>query len=86
MTPLILLLGLWLGGEGFVEYSVKLSVFMLGVLGLLSVPSPFTMPLPLTTTPFSIFSYSRVSQVQLSRAGVGNGCVGSVRSQRLEIL
>jgi hypothetical protein len=74
MTPLILLLGLWLGGEGFVEYSVKLSVFKLGVLGLLSVPSPFAMPLPLTTTPFSIISCSCVSQIQLREmGGVGTG-------------
>lgn len=47
---MILFLGVSLGGEGFVEYSVKLSVLRLGVLGL-----PFLTPLPLTTTPFSIF-------------------------------
>ena len=56
-TPLVLLLGVVLGGEGFVEYSVKLKVFSLGVLGRLA------MPLPLTTTPFSIspilFPYER---------------------------
>jgi hypothetical protein len=48
-TPLTLLLGLSLGGEGFIEYSVKLNVFKIGVLGL-----PFSNPFPLTTTPFSI--------------------------------
>jgi len=73
-TPLILLLGLSLGGEGFVEYSVKLNELMFGVIGLLSVPPPIACPLPLTTTPFCIFLLSFVSTVQLSRRGVGK-CV-----------
>ena len=55
-TPLILLLGLSLGGEGFVEYSVKLSVFKLGVLGL-PFSAGLALPLPLTTTPFSILAF-----------------------------
>jgi hypothetical protein len=42
-------LGLSLGGVGLLEYSVKLRVFMLGVLGLEGVP------LPLAAYPFSIF-------------------------------
>jgi hypothetical protein len=46
----ILGFGVDLGGEGFVEYSVREKAFMLGVLGLDS------WSLPLILTPFSIFA------------------------------
>jgi hypothetical protein len=51
MSPLTFDLGLSLGGVGLLEYSVKLNVLMLGVLGL----ELAGVPLPLTLTPFSIF-------------------------------
>jgi hypothetical protein len=51
--PRNFLLGLALGGEGFVEYSVNERVFKLGVLGLLNVPP---LESPLTFVPFSILS------------------------------
>jgi len=60
INPLILLLGLALGGEGLVEYSVKLKVFRLGVLGL----DPFVSPLPLTT-PFSTAAIVAIAQLKL---------------------
>lgn len=47
----ILGLGVALGGEGLVEYSVREKVFMLGVRGLES------WPVPLILTPFSIVNF-----------------------------
>jgi hypothetical protein len=55
-----LLLGLALGGEGLVEYSVKESAFKLGVLGR----DPFVSPLPLTT-PFSTAAIVAIAQLKL---------------------
>jgi hypothetical protein len=55
-----LLLGLALGGEGLVEYSVKESVFRLGVLGR----EPLASPLPLTT-PFSTAAIVAIAQLKL---------------------
>lgn len=49
--PFILILGLSLGGEGLVEYSVNAKVFKLGVLGLLNVPP---LESPLSFIPFCI--------------------------------
>jgi hypothetical protein len=53
INPLTLLMGLSLGGVGLLEYSVKLRVLRLGVLGL-ELESGVGLPLPLTFTPFSI--------------------------------
>jgi hypothetical protein len=60
INPLILLLGLALGGEGLVEYSVKESVFRLGVLGL----DPLVSPLPLTA-PFSTAAIVAIAQLKI---------------------
>lgn len=49
-----MLLGLSLGGVGLLEYSVRLSVFRLGVLGLEVEVEVVGVPLPFTFTPFSI--------------------------------
>lgn len=51
--PFTLLLGLSLGGEGLVEYSVNEKVFKLGVLGRLDVPP---LESPLTFVPFFMLS------------------------------
>lgn len=49
-----LFLGLSLGGVGLLEYSVKLRVLRLGVLGLEVEGVLLLSPLPLPFTPFSI--------------------------------
>jgi hypothetical protein len=68
-----LFLRFWLGGEGFVEYSVKLNVLRLGVLGL-PFSAALLLPLPFTTTPFSIFLFV-VSRVQFGKGAI-EGVVG----------
>ena len=57
-TPFIFEIGLSLGGEGIVVYSVKENEFKLGVRGLLSpLVSPFTL------TPFDIVYVVQLGQL-----------------------